>query len=468
MPQRKKNRGRGAVVGGTASSSSDDERDKGVVQYRETNPTSLLERLPNELVHLISSQLPVESRIVLALTSHTMMSKMGGVGPGTDNIPTDDDVLVVPEDKDEGEDEDDEDDEDDDELTNPPPSSRMSLLALLERDALLLTLCDYCRKLHSPFWIGTHASNARFCGWRSHRVDLPLSHGTPTVTLPLVRAAVSWDRRGLDALSVLGGLCRSELVHVPNSVYRYLVDYKARVADGCVVVKHQLIVVRPGWTASRRRRPTAHDLMVLDHIFRAAFRPGWRPPGLDSLDLGIHSFEDMRKPECLDSCDRHFHYYACYRDKIGPSCRNMSPALRCLLTHGVPCARCKREETGMGRVIGSEMHFADYSIDAVDLGEDGENSRALVFTTWADLGTGASQWEPKWMSSTRDPDFLPPILAGTDGDCRKYRIDHGGRAGEAYEAYEKAASRAPYVPQLPRGAARRLLEPRPINLGFWG
>src|SRR5689334_20432189 len=73
---------------------------------------------------------------------------------------------------------------------------RMLLLELLERDSLLLTRCDYCRRLHSPLWTGD-VHDYQTCGHYKNAVQVP--QGRLSITLALIRRAVLWNRRGLDA-----------------------------------------------------------------------------------------------------------------------------------------------------------------------------------------------------------------------------------------------------------------------------
>jgi hypothetical protein len=72
--------------------------------------------MPSEVVLLLHKELPLESRIALALTSHTMMFKSGGIAWSSNSILSD--KATVPENQrgnrqnhDNGEDEEEEEEE---------------------------------------------------------------------------------------------------------------------------------------------------------------------------------------------------------------------------------------------------------------------------------------------------------------------------------------------------------------------
>jgi hypothetical protein len=157
------------------------------------------------------------------------------------------------------------------------------------------------------------------------------------------------------------------------------------------------------------------------------------------------------------------HSYNCYRDNKGPSYRALQPALRCLLTHDLPCTACPKDEGFFGRVDGNKRYFEDYSQNAIPVPDtDNPWGRVLVFTCWRDLGDGSSVDEAKWRMQPR-----PGV--SFDASFADYRQTQGSRPGDAYEAFEGVRQGTPYVPVLPKSVARQLFErpQRSVSYGQW-
>jgi hypothetical protein len=371
-----------------------------------------------------------------------MMFKSGGIGPGTNNIATDGSPGHGSEDNSEA-------------TTPTRPSALMELLELLERDSLLLTRCDYCRVLHSPFSV-TYGYG---CGKCSHSVSL--LRGDANMSLPLVRRAMLWHRRGLDSDSLLA-MIRKNSYFKPLSDTGYLcfVDFRARAVGNSVILRQQLFIAR-GSPFVGSGRPSARDIVALRHAPGISLTRSWL------WDAGYHleDLDAMTMPQCQAS--RHpgsaLHTYSCYRDNIGPSPHELRPPLRCLLIHDLPCTLCPKDEDEgfFGRVDGNKTFFEDYSQNAIPVPDD-PWGRVLVFTFWRDLGDGSSVDEAKWRMQPR-----PGVVF--DASFADYRKTHGSRPGDVYEAYEGARQGTPYVPVLPKSVARQLLE-RPrrfLSYGQW-
>ncbi|KAK4034175.1 hypothetical protein C8A01DRAFT_39347 [Parachaetomium inaequale] len=281
---------------------------------------SFIERLPSELVLLIAKQLPVESRIALALTSHIMMGKSGGIGSTGGDL----------NDRPEGD-----------------ATPRMLLLELLERDSLLLTRCDYCRTLHSPLWTGN--GDARRCG--GYKNCLLVWHSLTKMTLPLIRRAMDWKSRGLDAASLLAHVSWTSAETLCDSHYRYLVESRARAVGGAVILKQQVCVVRNA-PCSPSGGPMALDLAALGHILGVVM-----PCSQLDVVLGLRVLEGLKTAKCRAKHKKPLrHSYKCYRDDKRPPLRALNPTLRCLLTHEIPCkSRCSKK-TFLGRVDDPDRH----------------------------------------------------------------------------------------------------------------
>lgn len=337
--------------------------------------------------------------------------------------------------------------------TRYPPTPRMKLLELLERDLLLLTLCEYCKTLHSPVWVGKN--NARPCYTSRYYCN---SHtgfvGSAEITLLLVRRAVSWSRQGRDGNSLLT-IANSRILCpvVSHSTYRTVCTFQARVCGGSVIAQTQLFVARVA-AARPSGLPTAHDLATLDNILAWTSQDWARSPA-------VHQYvnKNYKTRECLakkDSAGRmHFHTPKCYREDVGPPRCVLDPRLRCMMAHKALCStgRCRGKDWSPGRVDGSQTHFYDYSASAIPV-PDPRNpwDRVLVFTSWRDLGSGTSRDDEKWITRP-------------GGMWHEHRKRNGSRPGDAYEAFEGVAEGAPYVPELPRGVADLLFPPRlPGNL----
>ena len=295
-----------------------------------SEPSCRLEQLPVELIHMIRSNLPPESRIALALTSRLIFSIMGGVGRGTWNdVPRRGLDQAISQ-------------ADPDDLHLPP---RMALLTLLERDMLLLTRCDCCQILHSPLLLDA-CPNHPFPNGMSRcdttRIHLSIEGGK--IILPLIRAAVNWDRRGWDAGSLLDCLTRAHLNYRDWGV-RYTTS-QARVVNGRVLSKHEAVIFDR--TLPLNDCATASGLVALNQSVAARFlkdnepyylpveMPWW--PGYDASHLA-----DVRTTKCKarHGLDCTAQQPGCYLDKeVTP--RRLQPYLRCLLTHKLPCNRCKR------------------------------------------------------------------------------------------------------------------------------
>lgn len=363
-----------------------------------------------------------------------MMFKSGGIGPGTNNVATDDIPGHGSENESEG-------------TTSARPSALMELLELLERDSILLTRCDYCRVLHSPLWDPYNHG----CGECTHYAAL--RRGDVNITLPLVRRAVLWHRRGLDANSLLAIVNKNSYAErLHDTGYSCLVDYSARAVGNSVILRQQVLVSRNGPFSGHNGTPSARDIAALSYLPRDLLAPGW----LGDVEYHLEDLKNMTTPQCrafghLRHPDSVMHGYRCYRDDKGPSRRALRPALRCLLTHRVPYTACPNKNDGLfGRVDGSSMYFEDYSQNAIAL-PDSPWGRVLVFTLWRDLGDGSSKDDAKWRMQPR-----PGIVF--DGSFAEYRGTHGSRPGDVYEAYEGARQGTPYVPVLSKSVARRLLE----------
>jgi hypothetical protein len=174
-----------------------------------------------------------------------------------------------------------------------------------------------------------------------------------------------------------------------------------------------------------------------------------------------HMLEDMKTAECRTNPDkRHYHNHKCYRDDVGPPRRALSPTLRCLLTHALPCRFCCSEKQAfLGRVDGSTRNFLDYSANSIPVAEpDYPWDRVLVFTSWRDLGDGSSQYDARW--KMRPGTSLLYMYSTPEEAHKQVRKDSGGRVGDAYERYEGVVEGTPYVPRLSRAGARKLFAAR--------
>jgi hypothetical protein len=423
-----------ATVGGDGSDATLATRGENAEQAApQSRPgfTSPIEQLPSELVYLIGEYLPVESRITLALASRTMMFKSGGIGAGTANIAFDE---ATPRSS----------------ILTP----HMLLLELLERQFPLLTRCDYCRIIHSPLALN---DRQRQCGEGHNCFENQVSYwDSVQITLPLVRRAVLWDRQGLDGDSLLAiARCNSVNKLGSGAPYRFASTLCARVSRGCVIVKKQLFVARKA-ACHRSGKPTARDLAALDEI----------------LSEGSHSWVSFRgayrfrereykTPWCLAkekaAGKTLYPSFKGFRDDICPPRTALTPTLRCILTHELPCRlpNCHKKDIFPGVVKGSTAAFIDHSATAIPVADPRNPwDRVLVFTSWQDLGSGDSKDDAKWLVRSN---HHWPIELGYD--YRDYRIRHGSRVGDAYEAFEGAAEGTPYVPTLPRHVADWLFSP---------
>jgi hypothetical protein len=414
-------------------------------------PTSELECIPSEVILLICKELPIESRIALALTSHTMMFKTGGIGRAINSTLSDEATVPGTRKDNRGDHDNDVDDEEDDwEEADEEEDPRMPLLELLERDHLLLTRCDYCRVLHSALWSGNDGDGER-CGELGNSVSVRSTKAP--ITLPLVRAAARWSRQGLDADSLLAHARGSHVEDMYQTSYRIVTECRPRVARGSVILRNQLFVARKA-PYGPIGHPSARDVCALGELYQ--YLTGWAP------DLGYPRgcLEGMAKPNC--SCIGNHHTYRCYPDDNGPRLAALPPRLRCLLNHPMPCryATCRRKKfVKLGRVDGDHFFFLDHSVNAIPAPE-GPWDRVLVFTSWHNLGDGSSRNDVRWVMRPTGSFQVP-------WQVHKSRKDNGSRRGDAYEPYEGAGEGTLYVPELPRSVAKKLFSPVSRSSGAW-
>ncbi|KAL2261158.1 hypothetical protein VTK26DRAFT_4632 [Humicola hyalothermophila] len=146
------------------------------------------------------------------------------------------------------------------------------------------------------------------------------------------------------------------------------------------------------------------------------------------------------------------HSPSCYLDKEVPA-RRLTPQLRCLLRHRLPCKRCKVADwmpTVPGRISRSEAFFIDSTYNAVDLGND--RGRALVFTIWRDFGTGESQLDPRWLSQLQSQKNEEEW-----GSPNAWHREYNWGYSWLYEAYEGVPIRTMYVPDIPQHVLENLI-----------
>ena len=450
-----------------------------------------LERLPSELLFSICDHLPIESRVVLSMTSRTMKWKVGHTFESHDLHDEDAEVLRereqnkenINENKrdndrhdddwwwgyeewwEENEDmwvdyqwdrwgEDKKDNNDDgfnvDYYYEPhprgsgssPPTPHMSILALLERDTLekLHTRCGYCRTVHPATCpVDEENNDWRLCRHAVNRAQW--LDGSITISLPLVRAAVLLAEGDLanasQLASVLAGFARTTVASLPASKFRYLVDHQARVANGCLMLRKQLFIARNGILGTKGS-PSARDLAALNHILNW----GWGGAGaflwVPHLGNDLDRLSSMKTAESSAALDIPWSdEYKWYRTDIGPAPNTLAPRLQCLLTHPMPCLPCAKTDDLMGRVKGNRSWFVDHSVSAVPL-PNNPWGRVVVFTSWVNIGAGEWPGDGRW---TARPVVFESVPLG-------YREDIGSRVGDICEAYEGLARDAPYIPPL--------------------
>ncbi|KAK3368281.1 hypothetical protein B0H63DRAFT_528652 [Podospora didyma] len=174
-------------------------------------------------------------------------------------------------------------------------TSHIALLGLLEHDYIHLTLCEYCRKLHKPFAKSRHRDTNNYHALR-RRVDLFIpGHGHRPLTLQVVRATLTWDRRRRPkSLSPLRCLYSVSTAQKHGTIY--IIAPRVR-GQSCqrLILKQQLSITFPVDPDSTR---SAFDVVVLDSLLSyVSEATGWAIP-LSLHIVPYHFTNIIKDPDC--------------------------------------------------------------------------------------------------------------------------------------------------------------------------
>ncbi|KAK0639826.1 hypothetical protein B0T16DRAFT_395482 [Cercophora newfieldiana] len=339
-------------------------------------PRPQLESMPAELIGCIADFLPDEARVALALTSRTKMAKSGGVSRGTRKNVLKEYGL--------------------DEYEHGSKSTRLRLLTLLQRDSTDFVRCDACQVLHNPSSVSRNKCGEIRSEWA---VALPPMDGL-IVTQPMVRAAVQWHNRGLDTSPLLDTLRRSFVDCDSNCGYVMHNETSAKVVNGSVLLKHQVVLAHhsladvwvlaplpPGPPAKYEPKmgPLHTDMEQLRAYDRKV--PGESTLSFrDDIPLPLEEYGTWRPTYCSSLLDKSLacallHPLNCA--EAGCACNN--PHFR-----GKP-AGCWEKHRYEG--LPGQSQAVDATINMAQLNLPGRDTptRAMVITSWMDLGNGRRQ-----------------------------------------------------------------------------
>ncbi len=298
-----------------------------------------LESLPTELVLCIGQYLSPETNAALALTSCTMLQKLGH---GTLQLDS---------------------------------TCRYKLLLLLSKDGMYLpdVLCPFCRIFHSPLpkptWAWEHWEwNMRVCedmklaGWGHCEGHMLLPRQVHFNTVAAVLRCARHNSTAFKA-SMLDSC--NKIQRFQSKVHIY---YDFRIADGHLLLRTEKYIL-----PSKNANETLGALPVVRETMKD------NPYKLDGICF--HHVWTWEQPGVFDT----------------PKC----PNIVCIGPRNPVCAwthkRCICYASWV-KIVECRFCYTDYRIRFVDLPDGG--ARVCVLTTWKDFGPGESNDDPEWRSHT--------------------------------------------------------------------
>ncbi|KAL6863139.1 hypothetical protein ACO1O0_003383 [Amphichorda felina] len=352
--------------------------------------------LPPSILHTIMDQLPTESQAMMQLINRRLKKKFEGRHVDRKKM-------------------------------EPRSLTKRNILALLERDSPYphCILCPWCCQFHRPErsrLLEAHSEDSQFirpCSVRiqpSLEIMSPYFEGAshflpPKVHFNMVAAIMNSHRTRTVRIPVYTPNILASTLNLPSERgIQIQVHHKLQIVGGSLLLKTEAVIYKPHHILTCGDVPEAVCLGGLFRKHRRHLRACQHTeytPGLKQYLLCPHGGCGI---DCEEKCHHHtdvdrtkdgYHAEGCHKSiwEIDSPCgwSSVSPG---------------------GKVFACPCCFTDMAVDIRDVYRENSGasspSRAVIFTTWKDLGKGQDVKDPKWQSHLNTSDRPSGAVRGQE------------------------------------------------------